>query len=108
MDTQPPPIDYHRPDPRSPMGPGAKFLIALVIGTLASGAVHSWVWLGPGKDSSSPPYVIGALVILKIAFSLGGMFSRQWRAAAGLLVSLVTGFMIFFGLCAANFRNLNI
>jgi hypothetical protein len=86
-----------------------RYFAGLVLGTLVSLGVHAWVWSHSDSTSNAIPIVLCILVGGKLVASVAAMFSRQWRpVGAGLLTSMATGFLIFFGLCFANIDNMKI
>lgn len=88
------PLDY---------SPGRRFMMGLLLGTGVSGIV--WLPGMPALFNSSGDalfQVAFALLGLKFLSFIVCMFLPRWRAfGAGLLVSMVTGVMIFFGVCLA-------
>ena len=91
----------HDPTLSHPARTGTLFLIGLVAGSVASLIFWPTAW-----NSGSPIvlllwlFVLAKLVVATVLF----WFGDTRAIGAGLLVSLIIGFMIFFGVCAANFK----
>src|SRR5580692_12049378 len=107
---QPPksPLDYGQPG-SPPDGRGlstaARFFMGLVAGSLVSLAVWPWWWRDANQNNNNGNFVyfIVAVPAAKVVVSVVCFYFPRWRPfAAGLLVSLGVGFLIFFGACAAN------
>ena len=80
-------------------------LRSLLIG-LVAGSVASLIFWPTAWNSGNPIvllpwlFVLAKLVVATVLF----WFGDTRAIGAGLLVSLIIGFMIFFGVCAANFK----
>ncbi len=112
MDDQdkPPPVDYLPPSGKPPGGKSLesrRFLLGLLGGTALSGLVWLFVFkLSGSKVDSGGNGVFAAMIglpILKVAVAIGCLIVRGWRSCgAGILLSLILGALIFFGLCATT------
>jgi hypothetical protein len=111
--TQPPsdpnPLNYQSPpDPTyvirpSHRGAGKRFALGLAIGSLLSLIYWPSVWSTLERPGASAN-LLWLIPVIKFTAAMVLMFFPGKRAiAAGLLTSLITGFAIFFGTCAANF-----
>ena len=88
------PLDY---------SPGRRFFMGLLLGT----GVSALLWI-PGlpalfKSTGDTIFTLAfALLGLKFVAFIVCMFLARWRTfGVGLFVSMVTGVMIFFGVCVA-------
>ena len=84
--------------------PGKRFLLALLIGSVVSAVV--WIIGGPkmfrGNGNALVWFAMGLLAIKFFTF-IGCLFVERWRMfGVGLFVSMVSGFMIFFGVCVTQ------
>lgn len=98
------PLDYRSPgrEPAShrSRGAGRRFVIGLVAGSVASLIFWPAVW----NSSGGPVFILWFILAKLGAVAILFCFDGKREIGAGLLVSLLIGFMIFFGVCAANFK----
>jgi hypothetical protein len=106
---QPPPLPlgYRTPIPDrrgvTLLGALGKFTAGVALGSLISGAIWFGAW--DYIDHGNGGFLIIAVPGLKFVLGITGLCFRGWRMfAAGLLVSIPIGFLLFFGACAANFK----
>jgi len=109
---QPPKLPVNNEQPSSPPDGGglptaARFLLGLAAGSVISLAVWPWWWRSANQNSNNGNfvYVIVAVPAAKVVAAVICFYFPRWRPfAAGLLVSLAVGFLIFFGACAVNLK----
>jgi len=104
------PVTLEYPSPENPEDANVtlyaflQFFFALVIGVAASGIIWWGAFRPPGTDDQMERLILlvpGLKVLAALPLLL---FRRSRPAAAGLLLSLPIGVLIFFGVCAATWR----
>jgi len=93
------------PDHGQPGSPH-RFISGLLVGSMVSACV--WVvWWSLANQTINDGWVLIALPVAKVAACILCLCFPRWRAVgAGLLVSIAVGFLIFFGICALNLKNI--
>ncbi len=106
---QPPPLPIDYGTPRRPDKPlrwrptGLLFLMGLICGSIFSGAVWPFTW--HYIDSGAGSWLMVAVPAVKLVAAVTCMCFPRWRPlGAGIFISMIVGFMIFFGVCASNFK----
>ena len=103
---QPPKLNYSTPgtESRIPLyHPVRRLFVAIVIGCIISALVWGLGW--HYFDQGGGTYLIFLVPGVKIVAAIVLLFYRQWRTfAAGLLVSVALGALIWMAACFANFR----
>jgi hypothetical protein len=104
-DAPPQRLDYYSPTTlgRDNSHPLLKFIAGLLLGS----AVSAIVWAGGWKyvNDGRLGFLIWVVPLLKLGVSIACFFNQRWRAfGLGLLLSIGIGLLIFFSVCAANFR----
>jgi hypothetical protein len=93
-------LGYEVPPPRDQKGSQRQFLLALAIGTAASAFTWIVAW-----GSLAGVYFMVLVPLAKLFIGIELRRRPPWKGfGAGLLASLAVGFLIFFSVCAANFR----
>jgi len=92
----------------SPSAP--RFVTGLVTGSLVSGVIWPLWWLSPDQiNQGNWAWLLLAVPGAKFLGTIVCLFYPRWRTfGAGLLASIGIGFLIFFGLCAADLSGLKI
>jgi hypothetical protein len=103
MDQRPASLDY-RPPGNGRSRAKTQFLWGLVGGSIFSAAFWLFWW----HMNSLPQTDSNALTVVpavKFGIAVVCFFNPKWTSfGAGILVSIAVGFMIFCGLCFANFK----
>lgn len=98
------PLDYQPPGQEAASdrsrGSWFRFFIGLVVGSVASLIFWPVVWNSKDGGFFAAWFVTAKIGAMIVCFCFDG----KREVGAGLLVSLIIGFMIFFGVCAANFK----
>jgi len=102
----PPKLNYSTPGTEAPVPlyhPVRRFFVAIIIGCIISGVVWGLGW--HYFDQGGGAYLIFLIPGIKIVAAIALLFYRQWRTfAAGLLVSVALGALIWMAACFANFK----
>ena len=110
-DTPPPPMDYEskrdqkqrRNESRKGPGRSVEVFLGLLGGGILSGIVWGWlfgyargqVWLSAIVFVPAIKVIIGVVMLAEVRMRYYGI---------GVLLSIALGGLIFFGICAANFK----
>lgn len=97
------PLDYQSPRTVQSLdySPSRRFWMALLIGSVVSALVRiiGGPFMFKGTGDALMFFAFGLLGLKFLSF-IACMFMERWRMfGVGLFLSMVTGFMIFFGVC---------
>jgi hypothetical protein len=101
----PPPGEPHQPDYGSTSSSKRSRWLAALGGLLLGTGISAAVWIPFWNSGAGSPLPAFLLVGVKIVASIVCVVMPNWRAfGIGLLCSIATGFLVFFGACAMNFK----
>jgi hypothetical protein len=92
------------PRDRGKRGDGAKFLYGVLAGTALSTITYLLAWGSDGRGDRAMGAAIILLAVKAIAAFIAFFIPGMRTFAGGVLLSIAFGFLVFFGLCAANFK----